>query len=98
MFDNMTTFTITPDFSNHHWEVETADIYSEDSEEVRFVLELVQLYPEEDGLRGKNCSSEVSYELRGSGGVPVVAGVRNDLRVVLLACLLSRVLVAVLKE
>ena len=96
-FDNMTTFTITPDFSNHHWGVEAAEIYAEDAEQVRFVLELVQLYPDQAGFGVKNCSSEISYDLHSSGSGSVAAGAGNW-GVVFFTCFsLSRVLVTALK-
>lgn len=93
LFDNLTRFTVTPDFTNHRWDILAAEMDNEDDEAVRFVLELVELDPQRAGFGGKNCSGDVSYDFHSaSNPVLVFSGVRH-LGVVLIACLLSRVFV-----
>ncbi|KAL8610650.1 hypothetical protein ACOMHN_047219 [Nucella lapillus] len=67
VFDNQTTFTIVPDFTNHHWDIVRVHVDAEDSQVLRFLLDLESLDPDGSWLGSRNCSGEVNLEQRSNG-------------------------------
>ncbi|XP_076456761.1 neuronal acetylcholine receptor subunit alpha-6-like [Babylonia areolata] len=74
VFDNLTTFTIVPDFSNHHWDIVGAHVDAEDTQVLRFLLELEQLNPEVGSPGMKNCSGDLAYLMSSGGARGAVVG------------------------